>query len=305
MPTLELIKKLRDLTQAGVMDAKKALEENNDDLEKATQWLREKGIAKASKKAGAIAAEGIAKIVIKGDLALILEINSQTDFVAMSDTFLQLSDEIASSIFDQKPSSIEQANHLKISSGISIEQACQELTAKIGEKTILRRFQLVHKSPQQKFAYYVHNNKKIAVLLVMSETSDEVVGRDVAMHAAAMNPRFLNVNEVDQAWLANEKTILSEQANIDPKIIAMKQKMPPDKFALQWQNILNGKIKKMLADVCLEDQIFVKDLTKTIVQYLRANNSTIIKYIRYEVGEGIEKKTVDFATEVAQQMGGI
>ena len=302
MATMELIKKLRDLTQAGVMDAKKALEENNDDLEKATQWLREKGIAKASKKAGAIATEGIAKVVIEGNKALMLEINSQTDFVAMSDTFIQLTNEIALSIFKNQPNSIEQASQLKVNSGLTIEQACQELTAKIGEKTALRRFIFIHKKNDEKFVHYVHSNKKIAVVLVMSPSSNEVVGKDIAMHAAAMNPKFLNSTQVDQNWLENEKKILTEQANLDPKIMAMKQKMPEDKFTMQWQNILLGKVKKMLAEVCLEDQLFVKDQTKTIAQHLKSNNSSIVNYLRYEVGEGIEKKVVDFAVEVAEQM---
>lgn len=302
MATMELIKKLRDLTQAGVMDAKKALEENGDDIEKATQWLREKGIAKASKKAGAIATEGVIKVVIENNVALLLEINSQTDFVAMSDSFIQLSNEITLTVFKNQPTTIEEANNLKTPCGSTIEQLCQELTAKIGEKTALRRFVFIHKQDNQKFASYVHNNKKIGVVLVMNNEANEVVGKDVAMHAAAMNPKFLNASEVNQDWLENEKKILTEQANADPKILAMKQKMPIDKFAMQWQNILNGKVKKMLAEVCLEDQIFVKDQTKTVFQYLKSNNSIITKYVRYEVGEGVEKKVVDFASEVAQQM---
>lgn len=302
MATMETIKKLRDLTQAGIMDAKKALEENGDDIEKATQWLREKGIAKASKKAGAIATEGVVKVVINDNMAMLLEINCQTDFVSMSDAFIQLTNEITLTIFNQKPNSVEEANKSKTNSGLTVEQSCQDLTAKIGEKVAIRRFIFIQKNTNQKFASYVHNNKKIGVILVMNDSANENVGKDVAMHAAAMNPKFLNASEVDQIWLEKEKKILTEQANTDPKILAMKEKMSTDKFAIQWQNILNGKVKKMLAEVCLEDQVFVKDQTKTVSQYLKSNNSIISKYVRYEVGEGVEKKAVDFATEVAQQM---
>jgi elongation factor Ts len=160
--------------------------------------LREKGIAKATKKAGAIATEGVVKVVIENDLALILEINSQTDFVAMSDAFIQLSNEITLAVYKNKPASLQEANQLKINSGLTIEQACQELTAKIGEKTALRRFVFITKQSNQKFASYVHNNKKIAVVLCMNDVSNEVIGKDTAMHAAAMNPKFLNAKEVDQ-----------------------------------------------------------------------------------------------------------
>ncbi|MDR3330327.1 MAG: translation elongation factor Ts [Mycoplasmataceae bacterium] len=291
MANMELIKKLREMTQAGVMDAKKALEENGDDLDKAAQWLREKGIVKAAKKASAVATEGVSKILIEGNKALVIEINSQTDFVAMSDKFIQLSNEITQAVLKANAKSLDEALKAKTSTGATVEEACTELTARIGEKTGVRRFEIVTKKDDEVFGHYVHNNNKIAVLLVMTAGSSEHAGHDAAMHAAAMNPKFLSQKDVDQKWLANETNILKEQTIAEGK--------PADKAEM----IVRGRVKKMLAEVCLLDQPFFKDPTKTIDAYLKDNKSTIIKYIRYEVGEGIEKKQVDFAAEVAAQMG--
>ncbi|MDR0739974.1 MAG: translation elongation factor Ts [Mycoplasmataceae bacterium] len=290
MANMDLIKKLRGMTQAGVMDAKKALEENDDDLDKAAQWLREKGIVKAAKKASAVATEGTVKVMIRGDKALLIEINSQTDFVAMSDKFIELSNEITQAIFDANTTTLNEALKAKTTSGMTVEEVCTEFTARIGEKTAVRRFEIINKKSDEVFAHYVHNNNKIGVLLVLTNGSSETAGHDVAMHAAAMNPKFLNQNDVDQAWLANETKILKEQTIAEGK--------PADKAEM----IVKGRVKKMLAEVCLLDQQFFKDPTKSIQDFLKSNHSTAIKYIRYEVGEGIEKKVNDFAAEVAAQM---
>ncbi|MDR2823451.1 MAG: translation elongation factor Ts [Mycoplasmataceae bacterium] len=290
MASMELIKKLRDMTQAGVMDAKKALEENGDDLDKAAQWLREKGIAKAAKKASAVATEGVTRILIEGNKAILVEINSQTDFVAMSDNFIKLVDEITLAIFRSNAKTIEEALVIKTHSNITVEEACIQLTAKIGEKIIVRRFMILEKSNDEVFAHYTHSNNKISVLLKLKPQSNVTAGRDVAMHAAAMAPRFLSQNEVDPNWLKNETKILTEQTISEGK--------PADRAEM----IVKGRVKKLLAEVCLLDQQFVKDPSKTVREYLKVNNSDIIQYIRYEVGEGIEKKVVDFAAEVAEQM---
>ncbi|GHU47026.1 hypothetical protein FACS1894218_0590 [Bacilli bacterium] len=199
MANMDLIKKLRGMTQAGVMDAMKALSENGDDLDKAAQWLREKGIVKAAKKASAVATEGVSKILIEGNKALIIEINSQTDFVAMSDKFVQLSNEITEAIFKSNAKTLEAGLKAKTIKGQTVDEACTELTATIGEKTAVRRFELVTKKDEEVFAHYTHTNHKIAVLLVMSKGSSADAGHDAAMHAAAMNPKFLNESEVDQA----------------------------------------------------------------------------------------------------------
>lgn len=286
----ELIKKLREMTQAGVMDVKKALDECNDDLEKAAQWLRERGIAKAAKKAGAIAAEGVALVGIKDDKAVIVEINSQTDFVAKNENFLQLASDIKGAILTYLPADLNACLNIKLPNGMTIEQACNELTGKIGEKIAVRRFTIVSKDANQSFGVYEHSNKKIAVLLVLDGQVNPEVGKNVAMHAAAMGPKFMDRSCVDQEWLANETKILREQTIAEGK--------PADKADM----IVKGRINKSVAEVCLVEQVYVKDPSLKVADYLRHNNTSLKQYIRYEVGEGIEKKVEDFAAEVASQM---
>lgn len=286
----ELIKKLREMTQAGIMDVKKALDENNDDLEKAAEWLREKGIAKAAKKASAIAAEGITSIGVEGNKAVILEINSQTDFVAKNEMFLELASAIKAAILTSAPADLNACLQVKLPTGNTVEQACTELTSKIGEKIVLRRFQLVTKDENDTFGAYEHFNKKIAVLLVLANKVDPTIGKNVAMHAAAMAPKFMDRNSVDQVWLENESKILKEQTIAEGK--------PADKAEM----IVKGRINKSIAEVCLTEQNFVIDPSKKINEYLKQNNTSLKAYYRYEVGEGIEKKIEDFAAEVASQM---
>jgi elongation factor Ts len=197
--SMELIKKLRDMTQAGVMDAKKALEQNNGDIEASVQWLREKGIAKAAKKADAVSTEGIIKVLIKEDKGIILEVNSQTDFVATNELFKELVNDIALTLIDSAEYDIEKATKLQLVSGKgTIESACNELTGKIGEKISLRRFQLLVKESSQQFAHYEHFNGKTGVLLILNTKIEEKFGKDVAMHAAAMAPKFLSKDQVDK-----------------------------------------------------------------------------------------------------------
>lgn len=286
----ELIKKLREMTQAGVMDVKKALDECNDDLEKAAQWLREKGIAKAAKKASAIAAEGVALIGTKDNLAVIVEINSQTDFVAKNENFLQLASDIKAAILTAQPKDLQSCLDIKLSNGMTIQQACDELTGKIGEKIAVRRFQLVSKQAGQTFGIYEHSNKKIAVLLVLEGQVESEVGKNVAMHAAAMGPKFMDRSCVDQVWLENETKVLKEQTIAEGK--------PADKADM----IVKGRINKSVAEVCLTEQVYVKDPSLKVADYLKNNKTSLKQYIRYEVGEGIEKKVEDFAAEVASQM---
>jgi len=293
MPSMELIKKLRDMTQAGVMDAKKALEINNDDLDLAVQWLREKGIAKAAKKADAVAAEGVVSVLIKDDRAIILEVNSQTDFVATNEQFKSLVNDIALSLLENGEYDVEKALKMPIvnQDGVSIEQACINLTAKIGEKIVVRRFEILTKQQGQQFASYVHFNGRTAVLLLLEKAVEEKYGKDVAMHAAAMAPKYLSKDVVDQKWLENEAKILKEQTIAEGK--------PADRAEM----IVKGRVNKLLSEVTLLAQQFVKDPSKTVEQYLKEANTAALTYVRYEVGEGIEKAVVDFAAEVAAQMG--
>lgn len=290
MADMELIKKLRAMTQAGVMDAKKALEENNNDLDAAAKWLREKGIVKAAKKASAVATEGLVKVKIKDNTALIIEINSQTDFVAIGDDFKNATTRIADIIFDKHPSSLDEALQLKIDNQETIADFLTNLIARIGEKISIRRFEFLTKTSDQLFESYVHSNNKIAVLLISNSINNKAMVHEVALHAAAMNPRFLSRENVDQTWLANETAILKTQTIAEGK--------PADKADM----IVKGRVQKILADVCLLEQQFFKDPSKTVSAFAKEHGFVLTKYVRYEVGEGIEKKQTNFAEEVAQQM---
>ncbi|MDR2829101.1 MAG: translation elongation factor Ts [Mycoplasmataceae bacterium] len=296
---IKLVKQLRDMTQAGVSDAMKALNESNGDLDKAVQWLREKGIAKAAKKAGNVAAEGIANVIIHDNSAVIYEVNCETDFVASNEQFISLIDMIGLALIESGENDIIKANQLKLSNGMTIVEACTDLTAKIGEKIALRRYVIVGKDDSQIFSSYQHTNKRIAVLLTISKAVDIVVAKDIAMHAAAMAPKYLNQSEVDQEWLTNETMIIKEQMGADPKFAAM---LGDANMSGRINGIISGKINKLLSEVTLEAQPFVKDPSKSVKQYINAAGADVIKYIRYQVGEGIEKKVVDFAAEVAAQM---
>jgi len=299
MANIELIKKLREMTNAGISDVVKALNESGEDLDKAVQWLRERGIAKAAKKAGAIAAEGIANVVIKGNTAVIFEVNCETDFVAANDNFENLCSDIGLTLLEGGTTDIEVAKQLRLSNDKTIDEACKELTGKIGEKIELRRFEVVGKDESQMFSYYQHFNKRIAVLLLLNKQVDANIAKDIAMHAAAMNPKYLNEASVDPEWLQNEIKIIKEQMSTDPKFANMAN---DPKMAPRIDGIVKGKVNKLLAEVTLEAQPFVKDSAKTVKQHINSAGADVIFFVRYQVGEGIEKKVVDFAAEVASQM---
>ncbi len=289
MANTELIKKLRDMTQAGVMDAMKALKECNDNLEKAAQWLREKGIAKASKKAGAIVTEGVVKAIVNDNYAALVEINSQTDFVASNEGFINLVKEIKSLVSSHQPKDLDHLNKLKTSSGVTIADACVDLTAKTGEKIVVRRISVLNKQKEQFFQVYEHFNNKIAVILLVDNLKEEVA-KGVAMHIAALNPKFMSITDVSKDWIEKEKEILTKQTLAEGK--------PADRVEM----IVKGRINKSMAEVCLFEQKFFKDPGKTVANYLKENGVNLLKFIRYEVGEGVEKKVTDFAAEVAEQM---
>lgn len=284
------VKELREITQAGFLDCQKALQETNGDIEAAIKILKEKGITKAEKKSGAIATEGIIDIETNGNKALIVEINSQTDFVANNEEFKTLADEMKKEILANDVVEVSDVESLKLSNGETIKEACVAATAKIGEKINFRRAGIVTKKDDQTFGCYVHHNKRYAAIVVVSGNIDPQVARDVAMHTGAMNPKFLNAQRVDQVWLEEERQRLIKQTVEEGK---------PQEFA---EKIVNGRMNKLLAEYCLEDQQFVKDPSMTIGQYLKNNNSKLLFMKRFELGEGIEKQEVNFADEVAQQM---
>lgn len=287
--TAAMVKILRDRTGAGMLDCKKALEETNGDIELAIDYLREKGIAKAAKKADRVAAEGLTNVVTKGDVAYVYEINSETDFVAKNNQFLALLDTIGDILIASKVKNTEESLTL-VSNGKDIPTILAEATATIGEKLTLRRVMRVEKQATQGFGAYRHMGGKISVLTVLAK-DDVEVAKDVAMHVAANNPQFLNRDAVDPDTIAREKKVLTEQALAEGKPANIVEKM------------IVGRLNKFLQEICLVDQPFVKDPDMTVAQYLASKGNDVLEFIRLEVGEGIEKLEVDFAAEVAAQLG--
>jgi elongation factor Ts len=286
--TAQMVKELRERTGAGMLDCKKALEKNDGDIEKAIDFLREKGMANAAKKAGRIAAEGLCSIELDGNEAVIFELNSETDFVAKNKQFLDLLEKVGNTILNSKATNTEEA--LKVeANGVTIEQMLIDATATIGEKISLRRVSRVVKEDAQGFGAYKHMGGRIAVLAVLAKADDEVA-KDIAMHIAAQNPKYLNRNEVDQETLEHEKHVLTQQALQEGKPANIVEKM------------VVGRLNKFLQDICLVDQPFVKDTDQKVSQYLKSNQNEVLSFIRLEVGEGIEKKEEDFAAEVAAQV---
>lgn len=282
------VKELRDKTGVGMMDAKKALVETEGDMDAAVDYLREKGVSKAAKKADRIAAEGLANVYTEGNTAAIAEINSETDFVAKNDKFQNLVHIITKAVADNKPASVEEAQKLEIN-GESIESTITEATTTIGEKITFRRFGIVEKTDSEVFGDYKHMGGRISVLTVL-EGNDEEVARNVAMHIAAINPKYVTREDVPQEARDHELSVLTEQAKNEGKPENIVEKM------------VQGRLSKWLAEISLVDQPYVKDQDKTVGEYLKENGSTIKSFIRYEVGEGIEKREEDFAAEVQSQL---
>ena len=283
------VKTLREKTGAGMLDCKKALDECNGSIDEAIDWLREKGIAKAAKKSDRIAAEGLSDIFIKDNKAVVLEINCETDFVAKNEEFKTVFDKIGNAILEDGTISDKEALKIKIGSE-TIEDLIIGLTSKLGEKISFRRFTSVTKADNQYFGSYIHMGGKIASLVTIEGGSVDIA-REVAMHAAAMRPLYLNASEVPANVLEREKEIMRQEL--------LNEGKPADKI----ENILVGKVRKYYEDVCLENQIFVKAENKeSVSKYLEANNAKLISMVRFEVGEGIEKRQDDFATEVMKQI---
>lgn len=286
----KLIKELRDISGAGMMDCKKALEENDNDIKKATEWLREKGIAKAAKKAGRIAAEGLSTVITEGNKAVILEINCETDFVAKNEKFQNFVNEVARTILNSNAKTNEEALALPCEDG-TLNDAVTNMTATIGEKISFRRFTLLEKSDDQNFGAYIHMGGKISVLTLLDGANEEVA-KDVSMHAAAMRPEYVKKEKVPEEQVEHEKKILTEQAIAEGKPANIAEKM------------VMGRINKFYKEICLEEQEFVKDNSVSVAKYVSNNGGKIVDVIRYEVGEGLEKRQENFAEEVAAQMNG-
>ena len=290
MVTAAMVKELRDLTNAGLSDCKKALEATNGNKEEAINWLREKGIAKAAKKSDRIAAEGIAAILVKGNDAAIIEVNSETDFVAKNDTFKALVNEILETLINSNAKTMEEALELKTSEG-TINDLIIAKTATIGEKLSFRRFERITKKDNETFGSYIHMGGRIAVLTVVSDVTEEVA-KDISMHAAAMEPLYVTKEEVPAEEIEKERIVLKEQAMNEGKPAEIAEKM------------VEGRIRKYYEEICLEEQAFVKEPSLSVGKYASNNGGKIVSMTRYEVGEGIEKKEENFAEEVAKQING-
>ena len=285
------VQDLREKTGAGMLDCKKALEALEGNMEKAIDWLREKGIAKASKKESRIAAEGLSEIFVDGNKAVILEVNSKTDFVAKNEEFKNFISTVGNAILNSGVTTMDDAMNLKLENGQTISDYLVALIAKIGEKISFRRFEFVLKNDNESFGVYSHLGGKISVLTVLEGANSEVA-KDVSMHAAAMRPLYMTRDEVPEEVLEHERGIIKEQAINEGKPAEIAEKM------------VNGRINKYYKEVCLLEQEFIKDSDKSVEQFVKDNNGTIKKMIRYEVGEGIEKRNDDFASEVMKQVNG-
>ena len=285
------VKDLRERTGAGMMDCKKALDASNGDMEKAIDWLRENGMAKAAKKEGRIAAEGTTKMVVNGNQALILEVNSETDFVAKNEKFVEFVDKLTNVIMNSDVNDMDSALALTTEEG-TVADMVAAAVAQIGEKISFRRFTRINKNDDQVFGAYSHMGGRIATLVLLNGSNEEVA-KEIAMHAAAMNPSYVKSSQVPTEVLEREKDVMREQL--------LNEGKPADRI----EGILVGKVNKYYSEICLEDQIFIKAENKeTVKDYATANGCEIVDMVRYEVGEGIEKKQENFAEEVMSQING-
>ena len=288
----KLVKELREKTGAGMMDCKKALEACDGDLEASFDWLREKGIAKAAKKADRIAAEGLTAFVMDGNAAAIVEVNSETDFVAKNAEFQELVANVAAIIVKNQPADLEAALKLDVD-GKDLETVIAEKSGKIGEKLSLRRFVVMNKADDEVFGAYSHMGGKMSAL-VKASGIDETKAKDVAMQVAAINPQYIDRSAIPAEVLDHELSVLKAQA-MEENAAAAKPK--PENII---EKMVEGRLNKNLKEMCLVDQEFIKNPDETVAKFL--GEGKVINMVRFQVGEGIEKKEENFAEEVAAQM---
>ncbi len=282
------VKELRERTGAGMMDCKKALEACDGDIDKSIDWLREKGIAKAAKKESRIAAEGICQIKVSGNTAIIIEVNSETDFVAKNSDFTTFVDYLTDKVLESDATTLEEALAIKDGEE-TINDKLIALVAKIGEKISFRRFEKVTKNDNEVFGTYKHMGGTIGAIIVANGVSEEVA-KDVAMQTAAMNPTALKREQVPQEVVDREAKVIKEQVMGEGK---------PEEIA---EKMVTGRLNKFYKEICLEEQAFIKDSGVTVKDYVKNNGGEIVSMIRFAVGEGIEKKQEDFASEVMSQI---
>ncbi len=288
--TAQLVKELREKTGAGMMDCKKALTEVNGDIDAAVDFLREKGLSSAAKKADRIAAEGTAYIEVAGNEAVILEVNAETDYVVKNEAFQALVKELADHLLQTKPATIEEAHDSKMENGLTVADHISSAIAKIGEKITLRRFEIREKTDNDAFGPYLHMGGSIGVLVVLEGSTDENAAKDIAMHVAALNPKYVSRDEVPADEVEREKKVLTEQALNEGKPENIVAKM------------VEGRIGKYFEEICVLDQPFVKDGDQKVRDFVKSTGGTLKEFIRYGVGEGIEKREENFADEVMSQV---
>ncbi|MBO8155207.1 MAG: elongation factor Ts [Bacillaceae bacterium] len=289
--TAKMVKELREKTGAGMMDCKKALQECDGDMDKAVDYLREKGIAKAQKKADRIAAEGSAHLVVDGNTAVVLEVNSETDFVAKNDQFKNLLQELGNHLVKHKPENVEEALKQNLhGEGDTLEEYINSAIAKIGEKISLRRFKVLEKGDNDAFGAYIHMGGRIGVLAVLENTTDEELAKDVAMHVAAANPKYVSRDDVPEEEVNHEKGVLKQQALNEGKPEHIVEKM------------VEGRLGKFFEQICLLEQDFVKDPDQKVKKFVESKGAAVREFVRYEVGEGMEKREENFAEEVMNQV---
>ena len=295
MITAAQVKELRDKTGAGMMDCKKALTETDGDLAKAIDWLREKGISKAAKKADRVAAEGLTRAVVSGNRAVVFEVNSETDFVAKNEQFLELLNVLSDVLVNSNVKNLEEALALDVN-GKTVEALIVDATATIGEKITLRRVEVLEKTDAEVFGSYVHMGGKISVIAKLSATDDADVAKDMAMQVASMNPSFISRNHMPADFIEHERKIQTEIIKNDEALASKPEGV--------LKGILEGRLSKSLQDSSLVDQLFFKDQDKKVADVVKAAKTEVLAFVRYAVGEGIEKKADNFAEEVLNQTFG-
>ena len=292
MITAALVKELREKTGAGMMDCKKALTETDGDIAKAIDWLRQKGISKAAKKADRIAAEGLSKVVIDGNKAIVVEINSETDFVAKNEQFLELLDKTCKTLINANATSVEEALTVAVDGG-TLNDLFVNATATIGEKITLRRFEVLTKTDDQVFGAYMHMGGKISAVVVANGAKADVA-QDMAMQVASMNPQYVSRANMPAEVVEHETNVQKEILKNDPKLASKPEKV--------LAGIIEGRVSKTLQEMCLVDQLFFKNQDIKCGQYLKENGMEVVSFVKYTVGEGLEKREENFAEEVAKQM---
>ena len=295
MITASQVKELREKTGAGMMDCKKALTECDGDMAKAVDWIREKGISKAAKKEGRIAAEGLTRVATKGNTGILFEVNSETDFVAKNEQFLHLLDVIQNAILDTKAADVDAVLTTSTPEG-TIADLITNATATIGEKITFRRVSVVEKADDEFFGSYMHMGGKISALAVLKGETNETVAKNIAMQVASMAPTYVSQSDIPGDVVEHERELQLQMMKADPKMAGKPEKV--------LQGILKGKVDKHFKDQCLLDQEFFLDPKMKVANFLKDNKVELVSFVRFQTGEGIEKREENFAEEVMSQIKG-